>query len=288
MSNPLIPLSLLIGSLFLTTPLTLAKPVQIKFPNGILANADYRAGDPKLPSIMVLHGFMTTHHFNLIQAISDELEANGYTVLAPTLSLNIDNRQQGLSCEAIHTHSMANDTQEIDWWLDWLAKQSSKHVIFIGHSTAALQMAEYLKHKNPKDMVRQAIFIAPSVLGGRAENQKTETEDIRRAKNMLTHNNKQLAQFTLSYCKNNYNTPAEMYLSYIGWTMHRAIETFKGVPIPFRIIVAGADTRYGDAYLNKMVQNNFDVHIIKDANHFFDATSEFELTELLLSTIVNE
>ena len=91
---------------FLTTVLSVlhAETVSHTLDNGTTTLADYRKGDENKPAFLLLHGFLQTHNFSTIQSMADELADTGYTVLAPTLSHGVDNRNQSIACDALHTH----------------------------------------------------------------------------------------------------------------------------------------------------------------------------------------
>lgn len=56
---------------------------------GIPASADYLSGEPGKPAVLLLHGFLQTRDFPTVATLARGLQDAGYTVLAPTLSLNI-------------------------------------------------------------------------------------------------------------------------------------------------------------------------------------------------------
>src|SRR5512134_1452298 len=73
---------------------------------GIPANAEYLIGERSKPAVLLLHGFLQTREFATVATLARDLQDEGYTVLAPTLSLSIPNRERSLACEAVHRHSM--------------------------------------------------------------------------------------------------------------------------------------------------------------------------------------
>ena len=131
--------------LFIHNPL-FCEVISVNIFENTAANADFRPGDKNKPAVFLLHGFMSTHNLNIIQVIAEELEDQGYTVLAPTLSLNINNRQSGINCDAVHTHTMESDVIEIGKWIDWLKNKGHNDIIMTGFSTGALLLATCLEN----------------------------------------------------------------------------------------------------------------------------------------------
>ena len=142
---------------------SLAVQLTVSLPNNVTANADYRTGEAEKPVVFLLHGFMATHNLNIIQIMADELESQGYSVIAPTLSLKINNRHSGANCDAVHTHTMESDIEEIAWWVGWLKSKNYKDIVMAGFSTGGLQVAIYLSRNNP-DIIKKAVLVSPCLL----------------------------------------------------------------------------------------------------------------------------
>jgi len=125
------------------------------------AVAEYSKGDVKKPAVLILHGFLTNNQFHTITAISDTLQLEGYTTLAPNLTLGINLRRNPLSCSSIHTHTLGQDLQEIDQWVQWLTQQGHDRIILLGHSSGSQQLVEYLvsyPHPNIKQVILNSTF----------------------------------------------------------------------------------------------------------------------------------
>ncbi len=123
-----------------------AATVSLKLPNGLTATANYQKNNLKTTGIIILHGFLVTHNFRTITNLSAALFDEGYTFLAPNLTLGINHRKVSLTCEAIHTHNMSDDINEIHHWVNWLIKQGHKEIVIIGHSFGSLHSLAYLSH----------------------------------------------------------------------------------------------------------------------------------------------
>jgi pimeloyl-ACP methyl ester carboxylesterase len=118
----------------------------------LTAEADYTQGDSALPAVLILHGFLTTHHFHTVQTIKQAFEQAGYSTLAPTLTLNVDRRREFLQCNALHTHTLENDLLEIDFWIQWLKQQGHEKVVLVGHSSGSQTLLHFLAQKNHPDI----------------------------------------------------------------------------------------------------------------------------------------
>ena len=114
---------------------------------GITASAEYLIGERGKPAVLLLHGFLQTREFPTVATLARGLQDAGYTVLSPTLSLNIPNRAQSLACEAVHTHSLDDDVIEIARWVGWLKSQGHHSIVLVGHSFGSLQLLAYLSLK---------------------------------------------------------------------------------------------------------------------------------------------
>src|SRR4030066_1423496 len=114
---------------------------------GITASAEYLIGERSKPAVLLLHGFLQTRDFPTVATLARGLQDAGYTVLAPTLSLNIPNRAQSLACEAVHKHSLDDDVAEIGRWVRWLKSRGHHSIVLVGHSFGSLQLLAYLSLK---------------------------------------------------------------------------------------------------------------------------------------------
>jgi len=261
-----------------------ADQINLKLPNGVIVNADYRQGAKDKPAVFLLHGFMATYNLNIIQIIAAELQDNGYSVLAPTLSLNINNRQEGANCSAVHTHTMKSDVDEISWWVNFLLAQGHKKIILSGFSTGALQVTIYLNtRKHPH--IQKTILLSPAYLAGKPFSPEVEKMDRAKAIEMMTAHKKQLQKFSLSYCKSNFLAPPEVYLSYKTWTLAKLLAGIKKIATPKTIIIGGNDRRFDINLEEKLRKTNAHVISIKGSDHFFDSPYEFDLLEKFMNEI---
>jgi len=257
-----------------------AAPITVLLPSKIVANADFRRGDSNKPAVLVLHGFMATYNLNIVQTIIGELEDQGFTVLAPTLSLRINNRQSGANCEAVHTHTMETDIAEISWWIDWLKRKGYRNVEVIGFSTGGLQVAA-LFEKHVPAIVKKVILVSPIYMAGKPFPEAIEQADLLKANSLVKRNDTKLQQYSLSYCNENFVAPAQVFLSYKAWSKQRLFKAIKSIAVPSVIIVGGEDFRFGRHWINDLGSTGKRVEVIPRANHFFSSLQEFEFLEKL-------
>lgn len=125
--RPRRPAPLLAASLFLLALLksgfALADVMSLIAPNGREATAEYRPGRSDLPAVLIVHGFLQTRAFPTVAALADGLAQAGFTVLTPTLTLNVSRRRHSLPCEAVHSHTFEMDVAEVAAWADWLERR---------------------------------------------------------------------------------------------------------------------------------------------------------------------
>ncbi len=260
-----------------------ADTVQEKLPSGRYGVASFHQAELSKPAILVLHGFLTTHNFNTVMSIAELLAENGNTVLAPTMTLGINARQGGLSCDAIHTHTLEGDLEEIAFWIDWLNNRGHKHIVLIGHSSGSLELLAYL-NKNPHPAVKK--LIATSLVYADGFNATTLVEQqIAAAQQKHRQGDRSLQSYTLSYCRNNFLAPPYVYLSYTAWTRERVLTALKQSPVPVGIIMGGKDNRFQEVWVQELQQTGAEVLIIPGATHFFDSHHEFDLHDAILSQL---
>ena len=98
---------------------------------------------------MILHGFLQTREFPTVRRLAESLADEGYSVLLPSLTLGLDRRRQSMACEAIHTHSMQQDVDELHAWIEWLNNRNSERPVIIGHSAGGVLITALLgRHRD--------------------------------------------------------------------------------------------------------------------------------------------
>ncbi|HEU0188128.1 MAG TPA: alpha/beta fold hydrolase [Gallionellaceae bacterium] len=268
----------LLLSLALYTSCVGAQEVEIRLPSGITASADYRAGKTDKPALLLLHGYLQTRNFPLIYNLAEALADEGYTVLSPTLSLGINRRSQSLACEAIHTHSLSDDVEEVRQWVNWLVARGHGKIALIGHSFAAIQFLVYVMDK-PAPEVSKLIFISLSDMEHKFFSQGRV--DKKTALKLAATDKNALGNFELGFCKQ-YHSTAPAYLSYVAWTQERVLKTLPQLNIPYAAVFGDADSVVSKQWPAQVRQAGAPVTIIAHASHFFDDIgAEFELLNQL-------
>jgi len=259
--------------------------ISLNLPNGYAATAEYLSGDKNKAAVFILHGMLQTRNYLTVQSLITTAGDDGYTVLAPNLSLSISNRQQSLPCEAIHNHNMTQDIEEIDYWIQWLEKKGHSRIFLIGHSFGSLQILIYSNKKKPKSVIK---LITTSLVDVEKTNDRSLIKnDLKRAMQSVKNNNIQLNEYQLAYCTK-YISPAKDYISYAKWTKNKLISELDKLSIPITIILGGEDMRLDKNWISRLKQTKLNLIIIKGANHFFDTTHEFDLNDKILTELLVE
>lgn len=253
-----------------------SRVVSIEVGEGIRATARFWPGEPSLPPVLILHGFLQTRDFPTVRRLAESLSESGYPVLTPTLALGIDNRAQSLHCEAIHTHDMDSDVAELSHWRRWLSAETGRQPVLIGHSSGALTLVPLLAAPGPGKSP-PAILISLSYFGqGPAANETPA--DAARARSQLARDPGVLGDYALNYCQRYVTTPAR-FLSYYDWSKERMAKEFKAVHSPARVIIGSADKRIDRDWIQVLEDNGFEVIVVPGASHFFDQQHEFDLLD---------
>lgn len=249
---------------------------EMTLPSGLVVTADYRQGAEDKPTIVVLHGFLSTRNFLTVSSLIDSLAEDGYSVLAPNLSLGVNKRNKTLPCEAIHTHSIDQDIEELDTWVKWLSKFKQKGIVLVGHSYGSLHVLLYtLRHPSSeiKKVIAASLVDVEHVIG-----REKNRSQINLAKSLIeTHDNK-LHSFQVSYCKK-YVAPASAFLSYATWSQENILHAIGKLKTPLEIILGEKDRRMDKQWPSKLRKIGVNLQLIKGANHFFHNEQEFDLLD---------
>jgi dienelactone hydrolase len=260
-----------------------AKELSIPLNNSLHGLAEYTEGDKDKPAVLILHGILQTRNFSTTQKIGDFLDESGYTTLRPTISLGVDSRKTSLACEAIHTHTMESDIEEIAQWVQWLKKKHQK-IILLGHSAGASQLVAYLdKYKNTHITPEKVILVSLAYFGNRPSSNATSAE-IDKARKAVAAGQLGPASFGFIYC-NNYVSPPEAYLSYIEWSQQRVTEGLINISSPVSLLFGAGDKRIEQTWPAKLSEMGMDVHITDEANHFFHGSHEFDLLDFIENAV---
>lgn len=251
-----------------------AELVQQLMRPGIPASAEYRVGERGKPAVLLLHGFLQTREFATVASLARGLHDAGYTVLSPTLSLNIPDRKQSLACEAIHKHGMDDDVAEIGHWVSWLKSRGHPAIVLLGHSFGSMQMLAYLSAK-PDAAVKG--YIGASLIEAQI-GQTDRPTLVTQLEARILSRQRALVNQSLSFCRKYPSTP-EGLLSYVRWDQERVLASLKQVRVSTQLIMGDSDEMMGGGWLQALQHVQAPVVIVKGANHFMNGEHEFDLLE---------
>ena len=271
---------LLVGLLCCAT--SNAKTVELRLPNKLVAMAEFRQGSPDKPAVILISGFLQTNSFPTISRLTDTLADEGYTVLAPTLTLGVTHRRQSLACEAINTHTVASGVQEIQAWVNWLKTKKAKHIVLSGHSLGSIYNLAYLSGK-PDILVRQ--YIGVSIVEGSLKiGENARAPLVHKLRQQVRDEADGLVENQFSFCQKYRSTP-ESILSYMEWGPEKILTEINQSKIPVTMIMGSKDDRLGPDWTEKLKQTSAKVILIEGANHFMDGQYEFELYDHFLASV---
>ena len=131
--------------------------------NGLTLNANLELAAGKQiadGAILITHAGLAHGRMETIAYLQQLLAESGYSTLAITLSLGVNDRHGMFDCKATHRHHFADAATEIGVWVDWLKQQGAKPVILLGHSRGASQTALYAAERD-NDGVKAVVLLAP-------------------------------------------------------------------------------------------------------------------------------
>ncbi|MCD6707428.1 MAG: alpha/beta hydrolase [Thiobacillus sp.] len=247
---------------------------QLEMRPGITASAEYLVGERSKPALLLLHGFLQTRDFPTVATLARGLQDAGYTVLAPTLSLNIPNRAQSLACEAVHKHSLDDDVAEIGRWVGWLKSQGHHSIVLVGHSFGSLQLLAYLSRK-PDAAIKA--YIGASLIEAQIGT-TARPALIAQLEDRVRGKQRALVNQALSFCGKYPSTP-EGLLSYVHWDQARLLAALKHSPVDVKLIMGGMDNMLERGWIKALQHVRTPMVIVKGASHFMDGAHEFDLLD---------
>lgn len=256
--------------------------MQLEVRHGVVAEAEYWPGAAAKPAVLILHGFLQTREFPTVRRLASTLAKAGYSVLTPTLTLGVNRRQQSLACEAIHTHSIGQDVNEIAAWVGWLAEHAGKPPVLVGHSTGGVQLTALLA-SNDELPARHALMISLDYFDGVAE--AGGIDGLRaRVESAQASDAAGVYPFALNYCQEYVTTPGSL-LSYLNWDADRLKGALLSERTPTTVITGGQDERIDRGWVRALRAGGIAVRSIPGANHFFDQAYELELFDEVVAVI---
>lgn len=251
-----------------------AEMVEIRFSSSLVGAADYRAGKPGLPAVLLLHGFLQTRNAPPMSRLADALSDAGYPVLVPTLTLGVSRRNKSLPCEAVHKHTLQDDVREIGLWVKWLADRGHPGIAMIGHSSGAKDVLAYLDG-TPSAAVERAILVGIAPIAVDA----AQYRKARGGKPSGPESMQPLGRFTVAYCKNNYATTVPAYLSYADWTAEVIVNRLGRARVPLDVVLGTKDQVVSPGWRAQLEKSRVPMTLIENAGHFFEGEHEFELND---------
>jgi len=258
---------------------TVTQPIDVL---KIDAEADYLIGEPDKPAILIVHGFLTTNKFHTVVSMAKALHEEGYNVLSPTLTLNINKRKSSIKCNSIHAHTLEMDTIEIEDWVNWLQEKGHKNIVVLGHSSGSQELLDYLVTRE-KHNVDAAIFTSLFYLNGTELG--TLQNEVEFAQNLIKQNIDRPNKYSFLFCKNNYFATPKSYLSYMKLDRNYVLESLSKLDIKHYTIMGSADKRYlsvGENWLEELQATGTQLITVDGANHFFSSEHEFDLQDNLI------
>lgn len=263
----------------------LAEVVELRTDRNQLITANFLGGHEDINPVLILHGFLQTKEFPTVARLAGGMNDSGYTVLAPTLSLDVSNRKKSLACEAIHTHSMDTDAREIRQWVIWLKQKTGKPVTLIGHSSGSVALLNYLKLYGADDIDKFVLISLGYYAEGPLSN---ETPALaHKARQALARGANPLDSYALSFCKT-YPTTARAFLSYYEWNRDQVAKYAKQYADKISTIIGSNDKRINPDWQDQLRAQGIRVLTVAGANHFFDQAHEFDLLDTVEASLAGD
>ena len=259
-----------------------AEMINLQVSDGIWATAEYVEGDDDKPVVMIVHGFLQTREFSTVSRLGNSLKEEGYTVFMPTLSLNVDQRKQSVACEAIHSHTMQADIEELNMWLNWLIQKTDRPVTLLGHSTGSTHILALMADKQPS---RVSDMILVSLLHFDEDPLSHNTASTySKALSLHEKGVNELGTYSLSFCAEYPSEPGP-FISYRQWGKEKIIAALNMLSARPTVILGENDGRMTPDWIKAVKSTGANVIILEDAGHFFDAHSEFDLLDRVTSQL---
>ena len=159
-----------------------------------------------------------------------------------------------------------------------LSRKNHQNIALVGFSsTGNLNVLAYISQSPIPEVKKAILFGFNPITFDLSERQQARAEVERKQIN----SSKDIKNFSMGYCKNNYTATVDSYLSYTQYDESRLLQMLKQSHIAADIILGSADTLLPATWLAKIktLPPRNSVISIDKANHFFDGTSEFDLSE---------
>jgi len=270
-----------VASLVLCSIVAEARDVTLRHDGLTLnANLELAAGRGITDGVIVMthsglaHGRMETQAY-----LQELLKDSGYSSLAITLSLGVDNRHGMFDCQAVHRHRYADGAAEIGAWLDWLKQQGVRKTVLLGHSRGAAQTAMYMAgHDN--SLVNAVVLLAPDTqatndaVAYQRRHHTPLAPVLQKAQALIQAGKGQtvLEHTGILYCADTRVT-ADTIVSYYG--PDPRLDTpylIPGIKKPVLVVIAGSDevvVGYRDKFAPFVDGQRVQMKVVEGAGHFF-------------------
>lgn len=250
-------------------------------PDGVHASAEFIKPEEGKPVVLVLHPFLQTYSFSVIENLTESLVSEGYGVLRPTLSLGIDYRKQSLACEAVHGYSLDEKVQELQFWSDWLRKRKINDVIGFGHSSGATMVAMYQAQSR---FFKSLILLSPVHYGYPGGTGIDPAQRDKALQDEAAGVPDGLQQFKLSFCEN-FAAPRKRYLEYIAWDEAKVVELIRSLQVRTDVVFGTKDPSLNPSWKKALEESDVEMTYVTDGNHFFSGPAEFDMHDAFLELL---
>lgn len=272
-------LTLMILAVSFTSLTSVAESVSEQF-KGRQVNASFveiDEYDHSAPIFLILHGTWATQQQELVVAIQELLSDNDIPSLAPTLSLNRNDRKLFLSCDDTVTAGHDDNLDEIGFWIDWLKHKGFENIHVIAHSRGGAQMA--LFNTLGTHSVQSQTLIAPMVFS---------YDEQRLAVTMGKKDDDILSNTSFLYCDEGTIT-VSAYRSYYDSTPAKHSPVILQTSSVKTFIFLGSEDPLtkpflADFSLHQLPEGS-SVDVIDGSDHFFRDLYADEIIEALLEKI---
>lgn len=275
-----IPTLAVIMLCFVVTP-TQAEEVKLKHNNLTLnANLELAAGKAIADGVILMtHSGLAHGQMETMSYLQQLLKEAGYSSLAITLSLSIDNRHGMLDCKTTHRHRFADAADEIGAWMNWLGQKGARKIALLGHSRGAGHTALFAAERD-SDLVKAVVLLAPDT---RATNDAAAYQQahgkplapvlkLAQEKVAAGKGDSLLEHTGILYCRDT-SVSANTIVSYYG--PDPRLDTPYLVPRiakPALIVIAGSDelvVGFRDSFTPLADGKRVQLKVVEGAGHFF-------------------
>ena len=229
--------------------------------------------------ILITHSGLAHGRMDTLSYLQELLKDSGYSSLAITLSLGVDNRHGMFDCKATHRPRYPDGAAEIGIWLDWLKQQGARKTVLLGHSRGAAQTAVYMaEHDN--ELVKATVLLAPDT---QATNDAVSYQRrhhtplapvLQKAQALVQagHGQTVLEHTGILYCADT-SVTADTIVSYYG--PDPRLDTpylIPGIKKPLLIVIASNDevvVGFRDKFAQLVDGQRVQMKVVEGAGHFF-------------------